>query len=72
MNASQRRIFKIHTQNYNEIDQVHYKRNHDGVLLRCVPTTKMVELIQEFHFETFEGHYYDYTIVVKIIQARYY
>jgi len=67
MNASQRRRFKIHAQNYIEIDQMLYKRNHDGVLLRCVTATKIAELIDEFHFETSGGHYSDYTTVGKII-----
>lgn len=72
MNASQRRRFKIHTQNYIEIDQVLYRINHDGVLLRCVLAIKTVELIEEFHFETFKGHYFGYTTMGKIIQAGYY
>jgi len=49
MNASQRRRFKIHAQNYIEIDQVLYRRNHDGVLLRCILVAKTTKLIEEFH-----------------------
>lgn len=67
MNASQRRRFRIHVQNYIEIDQVIYRINHDGVLLRCVPSSKIAKLIKEFHYGMFEGNYFDYTIVYKII-----
>lgn len=72
MNASQRRRFKIHAQNYTKINQVLYRRNHDSILLRCVPTTQITKLIDEFHSGVFEGHYFEYTIVGKIIQAGYY
>lgn len=72
MNASQRIRFRIHVQNYIEIDQILYRRKHDGVLLRCVPSAKTTKIIEEFYFETSKGHYFDYTIVGKIIQARYY
>ena len=41
-------------------------------MLRCIPVAKIVELIEEFYFEMFEGHYFDYTTVGKIIQVGYY
>jgi len=72
MNASQRRRFRIHAQNYIEIDQVLYRRNHDGVLLRCVPISKIAKLIKEFHFGMSGGHYSGYKMVSKIIQGGYY
>jgi len=72
MNASQRRRFKIHAQNYIEIDQVLYRRNHDGVLLRCIPIAKIAKLIEEFHSGASSDHFLGYTTAGKIIQARYY
>lgn len=72
MNASQRRRFKIHAQNYTEIDQVLYRRNHDGVLLICIPMAKKVDLIEEFHSGASNGHFSRYTTVGKIIHVGYY
>jgi len=72
LNISQRRRFKIHAHNYTKIDQVLYRRNHDGVLLSCVPSSKSMKLIEEFHFRVSKGHYFDYTMVGKIIQEGYY
>lgn len=71
INASQRRRFRNHAQNYTKINQVLYKRNHDGVMLRCVLATKIIEIIKEFHFGTSKGYYSSYTIVGKIIQSKY-
>lgn len=72
MNGYQRRRFRIHTQNYIEIDQVLYRKKHDRVLLRYVSIAKIAEVIKEFHFKTFESHFFDYTTVDKIIQVEYY
>ena len=72
MNASQRRRFRIHAQNYMKIDQVLYRRNHDGFLLRCVPSSKTTKLIKEFYSEMSKGHYSSYTTIGKIIQEGYY
>jgi len=33
---------------------------------------KIADLIEEFHFEVFKGHFFGYTRAGKIIQAKYY
>jgi len=37
-----------------------------------VPSSKIAQLIKEFHSKVFKGHYFDYTIVEKIMQGGYY
>ena len=72
LNASQRCRFKLNALNYCMIDNVLYRKNHDGMLLRCISLKKVVEVLQEFHFGIFGGHFSGYTMVAKILQSSFY
>lgn len=64
INASQRIRLRINSLNYYKIDDVLYRKNHDGMLSRCIYLEKISKVLKEFHSVFFEGHYSGYTIVV--------
>jgi hypothetical protein len=49
-----------------------FRRNYDGILLRCVDENKAQELIMEFHEGICGGHFAPMATVHKIIRARFY
>lgn len=72
VNISQRRRFRLHALNYTWDGYLLYCWNYDGILLRCIPPWDVEKNIEKFHSGEAEGHYFGYTIVSKIIQARLY
>ena len=49
-----------------------YKRNHDGVLLRCVDKNEASKIIEEMHEGSFGTHSSGHTMAKKILRAGYY
>jgi hypothetical protein len=57
---------------YVLIAEILFRRNYDGMLLRCVDATKAQELIKEFHEGICGGNFSPTTTAHKIIRVGYY
>jgi hypothetical protein len=54
------------------VAEILFRRNFDGILLRCVDATKSQRLMEEFHEGIFGGHFTPTTTAHRIMRARYY
>ena len=57
---------------YVMIDDILFRRNYDGILLRCVDERKAQELMKEFHEGICGGHFAPTTTTHKIIRVGFY
>jgi hypothetical protein len=58
MSSKERRTLKMKTNHYVPIFGVLFRRNFDGVLLRCLDHSKSRQIIQEFHSGVCGGHFF--------------
>jgi hypothetical protein len=72
MNPKERRTLKMKSSQYVMIVDILFKRNYDGILLRCVDERKSQELMKEFHEGICGGHFVPTTTTHKIIRVRFY
>jgi hypothetical protein len=63
----ERRFLKMKSNQYVLIAEILFRRNYDGILLRCVDETKAQELIKEFHEGICGGNFAPTTITQRII-----
>jgi hypothetical protein len=57
---------------YVFIAKILFRRNFDGMLLRCVDEKKSQELIKQFHEGVCGGYFTPKTIAHKILRVGYY
>ena len=57
---------------YQLIDNVLFRKNYDGVFLRCLEKDQTDDFLFQFHAGPAGGHFLGDTIAHKIIQACYY
>jgi hypothetical protein len=57
---------------YVLIAYILFRRNYDGILLRCVDENKAQELMREFHEGIYGGHFAPMTTAHKIIRVGFY
>jgi hypothetical protein len=62
MSPKERRTLKMKSNQYVLIVDILFKRNYDGVLLRCVDENKAQELMREFHEGICGGNFAPRTI----------
>jgi hypothetical protein len=72
MTPKERRALKMKSNQYVLVAKVLFRRNHDGILLRCVDSNKSQELIKEFHEGICGGHFTPTTTAHRIIRSGYY
>ncbi|KAH9293759.1 hypothetical protein KI387_041035, partial [Taxus chinensis] len=72
MSKAKRRHFRLQAIPYVFIDGVLFKRDINGVLLRCIGTDQVERVLQEFHVEAAGGHFALRVITLKIMKAGYY
>jgi hypothetical protein len=72
MTPKERRELKTKSNQYVFIVNVLFRRNYDGMLLRCVDEKRDQELMQEFHGGICGGHFAPTTMAHKIIRAKFY
>jgi hypothetical protein len=72
MSSKERRTLKMKTNHYVLVSGVLFRRNFDGVLLRCLDHSKSREILQEFHSGVCGGHFSPVVTAHKIIWAGYY
>jgi len=65
LNAFLRKRFKLNALNYCMRDYGFFRKNYDGMLLRCIYPKKILNILKEFHFDFSRGYYSRYTITVK-------
>jgi hypothetical protein len=72
MNPKERRTLKMKAIQYVLIVDILFRRNYDGILLRCVDENQAQELIKEFHEGICGGHFVPTAIAHKIIRVVFY
>jgi hypothetical protein len=72
MTPKERRALKMKSNQYVLVAEILFRRNYDGMLLRCVDEKKAQELIKEFHEGICGGHFAPTATTHKIIRAGYY
>jgi hypothetical protein len=72
MSPKEKRTLKMKSNQYVFISHILFKRNYDGVLLRCVDENKAQELMREFHEGICGGHFLPIATAHKIIRVGFY
>jgi hypothetical protein len=72
MNPKERRTLKMKLNQYVLIVDVLFRRNYDGIMLRCVDENQARELIREFHEGICNGHFSSTATAHKVIRAGFY
>jgi hypothetical protein len=72
MNPKERRTLNIKENQYVLIVDILFKRNYDGILLRCVDENMAQELMREFHEGICGGHFVRTATSHEIIRAGFY
>jgi hypothetical protein len=72
MNSKERRTLKMKVNQHVLIDDILFRRNFDGILLRCVDENQAQELIKEFHEGICGGHFSPTATTHKIIREGFY
>jgi hypothetical protein len=72
MNPKERRTLKMKENQYVLIADILFRRNFDGILLRCVDENQAQGLIKEFHEGICGGHFAPTATAHKIIRAGFY
>jgi hypothetical protein len=72
MNPKERRTLKMKVNQYVLIADILFRRNFDGILLRCIDENQAQELIREFHEGICGGHFAPTATTHKIIRAGFY
>ena len=70
--SKQRRELRSNSSPYQIMDGVLFKKNYDGVFLRCLEREDASKIVIELHDEPAGGNYSGDTIAHKILRAGYY
>ena len=57
---------------YHLANNILYRKNYDGILLRCLEKDDAEHVLKEMHDSPVGGHYGGETIAHKILRAEYY
>ena len=71
-NPKQRRALHLKSALYHIIDGVLFRKNYDGVFLRCLKHEDAKRVVAELHDGPAGGHFSGDTTTHKILRARYY
>ena len=71
-NSKQRRALRIKSASYQIVEGILFKKNYDGVLLRCLEKEDAKKVMIDLHDGLAGGHFYGYTITHKFLRAGYY
>jgi hypothetical protein len=72
MNPKERRTLKMKENQYVLIAYILFRRNYDGILLRCVDENQAHKLMREFHEGICSGQFARISIAHKIIRVGFY
>ena len=71
-NSKQRRALCLKSASYQIIDGVLFRKNYDGVFLRCLEQEGASKVVKELHDGPAGGHFSGDTTAHKILRAGYY
>ena len=71
-NSKHRRSLCLSSTSYQIINGVLFRKNYDGVFLRCLEREDVVKVVKELHDGPAGGHFSGDTTAHKILRARYY
>ena len=71
-NSEQRRALHLKSASYQIVEGVLFRKNYDGVLLRCLEKEDAKKVMSELHDGPAGGHYSGDTIAHKVLRASYY
>ena len=71
-NSKQRISLCLKSTSYQIINRILFRKNYDGVLLRCLEKEDAKKVIAELHDGLAGGHFFGDTIAHKILRAGYY
>jgi len=72
MDASWGRALNLKSNQYHLANDTLYKKNYDGIWLRCLEKDDVDHVLKEMHDNPAGGHYGRETTTYKILRARYY
>ncbi|KAH9312111.1 hypothetical protein KI387_027146, partial [Taxus chinensis] len=72
MNKANRRHFRLQAIPYALVDGVLFKKDINGVLLRCIGTNQIEKILEEFRNGSTGGHFSPRVTALKIMKAGYY
>ena len=71
-NSKQRRALCLKSASYQIVEGVLFRKNYDGVLLRCLEKEDAEKVMTDLHDGPTRGHYSGDTTAHKILRAGYY
>lgn len=72
LDRAERRYFRLQSIPYVLIDNMLFRKDLNGFLLRCIDTNQTKKLLHEFHDGTSKGQFSPRTIASKIMRVSYY
>ena len=71
-NSKKRRALCLKSASYQIINGIFFRKNYDGVFLRCLKKEYDSKVVKELHDFPMGGHFYGDTTTHKILRASYY
>ena len=71
-NSKQRRALRLKSASYQIIEGILFRKNYDGVLLRCLEKEDTRKVMIDLHDGPTGGHFFGDTTAHKILRAGYY
>ena len=67
-NSKQRRALRLKSVAYQIINGIIFRKNYDGVFLRCLEKDDACKVVKELHDDPAGGHLFGDTIAHKILR----
>ena len=71
-NSKQRRALRLKPASYQIVEGILFRKNYDGVLLRCLEKEDVKKVMIDLHDAPAGGHFSEDTTAHKILRAGYY
>lgn len=72
LDSAKRRYYILQSISFVLINDILFRKDHNGVLLRCIDSEKIGDVLFEFHDGPSGDHFSPITTAYKIMRARYY
>lgn len=72
LDRAKKRQFRLQSIPYVLVDEILFRKDSDGFLLRCIQTDQISRLLKEFHDGPAGGHFSARITVMKIMRVGYY
>ena len=71
-NSKQRRALRLKSASYQIVEGILFRKNYDGVLLRCLDKEDATKVMTDLHDGPVGGHFSGDTTIHKILRVGYY